>query len=972
MCILGFYHLVYNVSEGIDMSNQKIIVNNILYCLCDSIELLDDSSNFLVVEDEYNNRKVCTKSFFDEHRVVEKTESSINRQSSIADKIMLMRSLFKCRDDVFAERWENQSTGAVGYSFACDNKWSVDNCTNRKIKCKDCTNRCYSPLTDYVIATHMKGWKENGFEYSIGIYPLLLDNTSFFIVADFDEKDYLNDAKAFKNVCNQNGFYPSFERSRSGNGIHAWFFFSERIQVSLSRKFVSILLTMTMNQYADLKLSSYDRLIPNQDILPKGGLGNIIALPLQGKMKQKGNTLFLDDLWKPYDDQIAYLSSIERISKNQIEKWIATNKKISVLGELKNDELKPWENYDQYQISPLDFPSDVSVVLSNGIYIERNGISNYALNKIKRFAAFYNRDFYKAQRMGLSTKDKSRVIDLSEMFQNYIKLPRGCIDDVISFIPNYSITDLRQKGKQIDFCFHGELKEKQVEAANALIKYDNGVLSAVTGFGKTVIGMYVIYKKKVNTLILVHATSLLSQWIKAIKTFLGIDAVPKKYKEKNGLSCETIYVGQLGNGKNCLTGVIDIALIQSLAKAEYCNKIVSEYGMVIVDECHHVSADSFEKVMSYIRSKYVYGLSATPYRSDGKSQIIFMHCGPIRYKVDTLIEAMSSPFERFLIPRFTSSFISDEGMMSYPEIIDFITNDEERNALIIEDVKKAIRNHRTPIILTERRSHAEFLKQKLLGTADHIILLLGGGTSNQKKEQLNKLKGISSQETFIIVATGKYVGEGFDEPRLDTLFLTIPVAWKGKISQYVGRIHRNYEGKKEVHVYDYIDMNIEKMRRMYRKRMKGYVENHYCVKEDSESYTSQVIYSNDDYFTHLIDDIKCSHNSIFISMSTIKIVAFKKFESIICRKLDEGVKIIISVFDYENGDNYKDIDFDRRITINHTTNYQQFIIIDNDLVWYGTINIFSMTNKNQYLIRIHNQSLITELLKSLCLNEHFE
>lgn len=622
-------------------------------------------------------------------------------------------------------------------------------------------------------------------------------------------------------TCKKMNIPFALEKSRSGNGAHVWIFFEQPIQASLARKLGSTILTETMENYPELGFESYDRFFPNQDTMPSGGFGNLIALPLQHFPREKGNSVFLDDKFDAHQDQWQFLASLAKMSEAEVniivEKASANGKILGVRMPIEEDEDRPWDIKPSRKNSEIPInqvlPKSINIVLSNQIFIEKQNIPPALLNKLIRLAAFQNPEFYIAQSMRLSTFDKPRIIACAESFPNHIGLPRGCLEDCIGLLNSLEIEsvieDKRYKGQKIKTKFVGKLEQEQDKASKSLLKHDTGVLSATTAFGKTVIGAYMISKRKTNTLIIVHRKQLMDQWIARLKAFLDL-------KEDQ--------IGFIGGGKYKPTKVVDVAIIQSLIKKNTVDDIVAEYGQVIVDECHHLSAVSFEAVVKACKAKYVLGLTATATRKDGHQPIIFMQCGPIRYKVDAKKQAKQRGFNHKVIVKPTEFILNnpDTEKPSISTIYNQLANDQARNKLILNDIIDAVKLGRSPLVLTERKDHALYLEQSLAQSCKNIIVMLGGQTTKQYTEIRNKLDNISDNEERIIISTGKYIGEGFDDKRLDTLFLTMPVSWHGILTQYAGRLHRSHAGKKEVVVYDYVDNQVPMLAKMANKRTKGY------------------------------------------------------------------------------------------------------------------------------------------------------
>lgn len=744
---------------------------------------------------------------------------AVTKESTINEKLKLYRSLFRGRDDVYALGWKKKESSKLGYTPACLNEWKQGLCHKGKVKCSQCSNREYAHLDDEAIIKHWKG------EKFIGIYPMLKDETCCFLAADFDGEHWREDVTAFVTACDELEVPASIERSRSGNGSHVWVFFKEPVRAAIARKMGSAIITYSMEKRYQMDFKSYDRLFPNQDTMPEGGFGNLIALPLQKEAAQKGNSLFIDRNFKQYEDQIKYLYTIRRMSKSEVQDIVnKAENEGKVLGikftsEDNSFEEKPWESGkikkkdDDIIAEPL--PKEVKCIISNMIYVYKNDLPSVMVNKLIRIAAFQNPEFYKAQAMRKSTHNIPRIIKCcDESFDNYIGLPRGCMDELkrIMEINNISlnIDDKRIYGGDINAEFQGDLTSEQNDAVAILDKHNCGIVSAATAFGKTVIGAWLVSAKKVNTLIIVNKVNLMEQWKERLMTFLNVDKAA---------------IGEIGGGKDKRTGTIDIALIQSLSTKGDVKEYVSEYGQVIVDECHHIAAFGYEQVLREVKARYVYGLTATPIRRDGHHPITFMQCGPIIYR-KTAKEAESfNSMEHIVVPAHTDfDYICTDSSqkLKIQDIYKAIEENEERNNRIFDDVLMALEEGRSPLILTERTAHIEYLQSKFSGFVKNIIVLKGGMGKRQRQQIDEKLKSVGPTEERLIIATGKYIGEGFDDVRLDTLFLVMPISWKGTLQQYAGRLHRSYANKKKVVIFDYVDDKVPMLLNMYNKRVKGY------------------------------------------------------------------------------------------------------------------------------------------------------
>ena len=942
-------------------------------------ELLE-KYNLLLKENE--ELKAENKKLKEKLGIITKEEStekaSINKYSSPNEKINLFCSLFKGREDVFARRWFSQSLNKGGYQPVCENEWKEGVCNKKKYKCNECPNRKLAPLKENDIYKHLEG-KDYYCRDVVGLYPLLKNDNCYFLVLDFDDEKYKEDVLAVYKICNYYSIPAYIEISRSGNGAHLWIFFENETSAVDARKLGSAVLTETMKENINISFKSYDRMFPNQDTIPKGGFGNLIALPLQGKVRKTGGSIFVDENFCPYDDQWAFLSGIKKLKTEELEFILSKLCKMDGLGALmSSSDSEPWKTKEKVTITALDIPSELEIIQANMLYIPRNGLSANAQNTIKRLAAFKNPDFYRAQAMRLPIYNKPRIISTSEISEQYIALPRGCkaaLDELFdSANVNYIYKDKTNKGTSIDVNFNGELREEQKPAAEALLNNDIGVLSATTAFGKTVIASYIISQRKTNTLILVHTQALMKQWQKSLEEFLTINIAPPEHTGK-GRRKKWFPVGTLGGGTNTLNGAVDVAVMQSLVDGDEVKDLVRNYGMVIVDECHHVSAVNFERILKYANAKYVYGLTATPTRQDGHHPIIFMQCGPIRYRVDAKSQAEKRDFKHYIIPRFTTfrGVYSDDNTIT--QIYKNLAESESRNRLIVSDVKNALENGRTPIILTERREHVLLLAQEIQPYCKNVITLYGVPSVKERRESLEQLQAIPDDEDVLIVATGKYVGEGFDYPRLDTLFLALPIAWKGKVAQYAGRLHRNYDGKTEVQIYDYIDINIPVLERMYQKRLKGYAEIGYMAKSDTKpSQKTDIIYDGKNYYNSFKTDIENAQREIVIVSPYIGNSKLTTMIKMLMPKQLNGISVTIVTKDINSYESSKKDDI---IDIyNNIKNYgikviqkdkltERFTVIDQKLCWYGSINYLAFSKETDNAIRIENGEIAGMMLDTI-------
>ena len=901
---------------------------------------------------------------------------------SIDERLRLFQSLFKGRENVFARRWFSKTTGKSGYQPVCINEWKQGICDKKKYRCVICPNRNFAPLTTQDMYRHLEGKDEYCCDV-VGLYAIMQDNNCAFLCADFDDKNckygYKEDVLAFVGVCREWLIPYAIERSRSGNGAHVWIFFEAPLPASKARRLGNAILTEAMTRNGQMSFNSYDRFFPNQDYLPEGGFGNLVALPLQGQARRKENSVFVDNDFLVYKNQWAFLYNLKKIQESTIDQLLRLHYQ-EELGKLSmSSESKPWVTPLPQNITQEDFHAKVEIIKADKLYIPLKAVSAKVLNHLKRIAAFKNPEFYSKQALRLSTYAIPRIISCFDITNEYLAMPRGCEDATRSFLNDnavtYTIIDKTNHGNKISVSFQGEEREEQLEAINALLPYTNGILHATTAFGKTVTAAAIIARKKVNTLILVHSKALLNQWHDRLTEFLNIDYPKHEEKNKRGRRKVFSPIGCFDSSGNTLHGIIDIALIQSCLDEDGVKPFVQDYGMVIVDECHHVSSITFEQVLMSIKTHTIYGLTATPIRKDGHQPIIFMQCGPIRFSTDVKSQIAKQSFDRFLIPRFTSYNSILEDRLSIATLYKYLSEDEIRNNLIVEDICKAVNTGRTPIILTNRTAHVSVLAEKLKATIKNVISLTGAGTTREKREAMQRLQTIPDSEQLVIVATGKYVGEGFDYPRLDTLFLALPISWKGLLTQYAGRLHREYEGKKDVRIYDYIDIHEPICDSMYRKRLKGYAAIGYKtintaqptlfdnINDIPSSVVENQIFNGSTFYRSYTADLTKAKRSIVISSPKLYRTEQNPLVTLLKELAQQGIEILITtaaeneqtVFIQSKGLSVK---VKPKLSL-YTT------IIDKEVVWYGSINTLGYASKDDNMIKVTDIHLANELIKMI-------
>ncbi|MGE3755935.1 MAG: DEAD/DEAH box helicase family protein [Planctomycetota bacterium] len=684
------------------------------------------------------------------------------------------------------------------------------------MRCGACPNRAFLPLTDEALLGHLRG------QHVLGLYPLLKDETCWLLAADFDEQTWQDDVRSFRDTCLDAGIAVTVERSRSGNGAHAWIFFSDPVPAATARRMGCHILTETMSRRHAMSLASYDRLFPSQDTMPAGGFGNLIALPLQHEARKRGNTLFLDGDLEPLDDPWAYLQGLSPTPRSLVEdvaERAAREGRVVGLPLPTDDEegdATPWARRPSRprRRAKLDGPRPPTVraVAAQRLFVEKAGLPSPLLNEVKRLAAFQNPQFYERQGMRLSTALTPRVIGCAEETALHMGLPRGCRESLGSLLGEYGVSlavrDERTAGAPLEVAFDGALGATQQQAVDAMLRHDNGVLVMPPGAGKTVVGIRLIAERARSTLVLVHRRPLLDQWRAQLALFLGL--APKE-------------IGRIGAGHSKANGRLDVAMIQSLSRRGRVSDVVAQYGHVVVDECHHVSAVSFEQVLAEVKARFVTGLTATLRRRDGHDPIVTMQCGPVRFRVDARDAAATTTFARWLHVRETAFRL--DGAAQAPgiqQIYGLLAADDARNDLILADVRRSVEEGRAPLVLTERREHLDLLAERLRPHVPHLVLLHGGLGARARRAEVARLVALPAGEAHVVLSTGRYAGEGFDDPRLDTLHLALPVSWRGTLVQYAGRLHRRHADKTEVRIYDYADRSVPVLARMFERRARGY------------------------------------------------------------------------------------------------------------------------------------------------------
>ena len=894
---------------------------------------------------------------------------------SLEEKVNLFRSLFVSREDVFARRWYSPATGKSGYQPVCTREWNREYCDKKKYKCAECPNRQFQPLGYDDIYRHLEGKDSNGRDV-VGVYAILPDNTCRFLCCDFDDKScehgYEADVRAYINVCNDWNIPAYVERSRSGNGAHAWILFAEPVKAKTARLLGNAILTEAMEREGKMSFKSYDRFFPNQDFMPQGGFGNLVALPLQGQSRRNGNSVFVDMNFQPYPELWAYLQAMRKMTTTEVESAIAKYCVEQPLGELsKSSESAPWERPVPKPMIKADFPDSIKVVRSSGVYIPMNGLSAKAINHLKRMAAFKNPEFYAKLGMRLPTFNLPRIISCSEITDDYLILPRGCEDAALEFLNHngvkVTVEDRTCHGTPIEVEFKGELRPEQSQAVDILSEYRCGTLYATTAFGKTVAAAAMIARKKTSVLILVHTKALLDQWRERLSEFLEISFRPMERSKGRGRKKKFQQFGALSSAENTLNGIIDIALLQSCISDNVVKPFVRDYGLVIVDECHHAPAVNFERILHEVNAQYVYGLTATPIRKDGHQPIIFMQCGEIRYSADSKTQQSKQSFQRLLIPRFTSHRLLNAEGSNYAQVIDELVDDNARNKLIIDDIFANLGEGRSPLVLTARTAHVDYLAEECQKICPNVIRLVGNDSPKVKREAIARLAAVPDNELLVIIATGKYVGEGFDLPRLDTLMLALPVSWKGLIAQYTGRLHRSYSGKSEVRIYDYVDLRVPICDSMYRKRLHGYKAVGYSIAIANEGLFADVkaetIYGSGNFESQFHKDVASARRSIIISTTRLRWNRTPRIIELLAATMLRG--IVVTIVIAETGHREADIQAMGIPVLHRPDTKMQCAVIDQHICWYGSINLIGRSIDDATSIRITSSDFASALLDAL-------
>ena len=888
------------------------------------------------------------------------------KKFDVTDKIASDFFMMFCRGrkNVYDLRYTNPKTGKNGYYTQCFNRWDRGCHIQKKdgVRCKDCELRAYKPVTLPLIKAHMNGTDQNGNDV-VAIYPMLENNLCQLLVFDFDnhakgaeQEDYANiddgwkeEINALRRICKNLDVDAVVERSRSGRGAHLWIFFKEMVPARLARRFGFALLEKGAESVNLKSFKYYDRMIPTQDALPEGGLGNVIALPLQGMALKSGNSAFIDENWNAYEDQLNVLAGTRRLTRQGIEDYLSLWYSTGSTSE-DNGTDAPWDKNSEIEAGSVK--GVVRIVLADRIYIDSTGMSNKTKRQLRRMATFSNKQYFQNQAMNMPNYDESRFIYLGSDEGKYIVLPRGLREEILKKFDNagisYKIEDKRTKGQELNISFRGELRESQIPAVETMLGNETGILHAATAFGKTVVCCDMIARRGISTLILVDRADLMNQWIKRLEEFLDIDEELPEYQTKTGRTRKRkSLIGNLQGAHDTLTGIVDVAMIRSLKKKDGFHPKLKEYAQVYFDECHHAASDSAIEVLQEINAKYVYGVTATPKRGDGKEKINEFLLGPIRYRFTAKDRAEEQNINHLVYPRFTRT-VKPHHLSKTPygnDAYELIRNNDVRDEQIIRDVADCVQAGRTPVVLTKAR-----------------------------RAQVEELNKVDDSDSLILVGTGSLLGEGFDFPRLDTLFMATPVSGENVVEQYVGRLNRDYDGKENVIVYDYVDSHIPKFDKMYSARLKAYKKIGYelCVNMDGEKQKANAIYDIENYAETYWKDLEEANSAVVVSSPRLNNQKVDRIINMLGKRRELGVKVTIvtwhpDAYKYGKDDvrmelmeRLRKAGFEIRL-VEETC--EHYAVIDNEIVWYGSVNLLSKEDAEDNLMRVCSKDIAAELLE---------